>query len=322
MPASRYSTEDVASRESFSYWHDLICDVFINLDCTATQERAFAGTIHTQALGDVELSKMEAGGMRLTRTSGHIARAADDDFLIVLQDSGKMHVDQSSRFSTLQRGDCALFDSAQPYVACLADSFSHIVLKVPRRLMRSRYGPVEAFSGVRIPGDRGMGRVASRFLQSLPEVLPSLDDASQSRLASISLDLVSAAIAECQVAGRPSETTTRVARRIQIKDFIESHLGDCELSLKNIGAALHVSTRYLNDVFEQEGTSVARHIWNRRLERCHLILQDPAQAGRSISSVAFGLGFNDLSHFGRAFRARYGVSPRDFRGAALTAVRA
>jgi AraC family transcriptional regulator, positive regulator of tynA and feaB len=185
-------------------------------------------------------------------------------------------------------------------------------------LMRNRYGPVEAFSGLRIPGDRGLGRVASRFLQSLPEALPGLDSSSASRLACISLDLVAAAIAELPSSGVACDTATRVARRIQTKNYIESHLDDCELSLTAIAAALRVSTRYLNDIFRQEGTSVVRHIWSRRLERCHFMLKDPTQVGRSISDIAFGLGYNNMSHFGRSFRGRYGMSPSEFRSITLT----
>lgn len=321
MPTHRYSTQDVAGRESFAYWREWICDVFINLDCTAAQERPFSGAIQTQPLADVEISTMQAGGMRLARTPHHIARATDDHFLIVLQDGGTMHADHGGHAATLHPGDCALFDSARPYVACFDADFRHTVLKIPRRLMRSRYGPVEAYSGMRIPGDRGMGLVASRFLRSLPEVLPNLDEASASRLASISLDLISAAIAELPAAARPTDSAMRVARRIQIKNYVESHLGDCELSLARIASTLHVSTRYLNDVFEEENTSVMRHIWSRRLERCHAALQDPAQAHRSISEIAFGLGFNNMSHFGRAFKGRYGVAPREFRVASMASHR-
>jgi AraC-like DNA-binding protein len=319
MPTHRYSTQDVATRESFAYWRAWICDVFINLDCTSAEERAFSGAIQTQSLANVEISTMQASGMRLARTPHHIARSNDDHFLIVLQDGGTMHADHGGRAATLLPGDCALFDSARPYVASFDAAFRHIVVKIPRRLMRSRYGPVEAFSGMRIPGDRGMGLVASRLLRSLPEVLPGLDEASASRLASISLDVISAAIAELPAAARPADSTIRVARRIQIKNYVEAHLGDCELSLDRIASALRVSPRYLNDVFEEEGTTVVRHIWSRRLERCHAALKDPAQAHRSISEIAFGQGFNDMSHFGRAFKSRYGVAPREFRAASIAA---
>jgi AraC-like DNA-binding protein len=38
---------------------------------------------------------------------------------------------------------------------------------------------------------------------------------------------------------------------------------------------------------------------------------------RPFGEIAFAAGFNDLSHFSRAYRARYGCAPRDARRAAL-----
>ncbi len=316
MTSTRYSTDDVTGQESFAYWRDLICDVFISLDCSTAEEGSFGGLIQTQAMADIEVSTMEADAMRLARTKGHIARARDDHFLVVLQGGGTMVSQQDGRVSILREGDCALFDSARPYVATFDQSFRHVVLKVPRCLMRSRYGPIEGFSGLRIPGDRGMGRVASRFLHSLPENLPHMSQASASRVAAVSLDLVAAAIAEFPASGLTIDTAARVARRVQIKDYIESHLCDPELSLTSIAASLQISARYVSDVFEGEDTSVMRHIWSRRLERCHVLLGDPAQSSaRSISSIAFGLGFNNMSHFSRSFRLRYGMSPSEYREA-------
>jgi AraC family transcriptional regulator, positive regulator of tynA and feaB len=48
-----------------------------------------------------------------------------------------------------------------------------------------------------------------------------------------------------------------------------------------------------------------------RLEACRKALRD--QPGRSISEIAWGWGFNDLSHFTKSFRARFGLSPREWR---------
>jgi transcriptional regulator GlxA family with amidase domain len=47
---------------------------------------------------------------------------------------------------------------------------------------------------------------------------------------------------------------------------------------------------------------------------CHRDLTDPAMRHRSISEIAFAAGFNDLSHFSRSYRARYGLLPRETRG--------
>jgi AraC-like DNA-binding protein len=51
----------------------------------------------------------------------------------------------------------------------------------------------------------------------------------------------------------------------------------------------------------------------RRLTRCHRDVTDPAMRCRPLGEIAFAAGFNDLSHFSRAYRARYGCTPRDAR---------
>ncbi|MGW9499321.1 helix-turn-helix domain-containing protein [Streptomyces prasinus] len=47
---------------------------------------------------------------------------------------------------------------------------------------------------------------------------------------------------------------------------------------------------------------------------CHRDLTDPRLRSRSIRAIATRWGFVDAAHFSRAFRAAYGVSPRDHRG--------
>lgn len=37
------------------------------------------------------------------------------------------------------------------------------------------------------------------------------------------------------------------------------------------------------------------------------------------TAIAFACGFNDATTFGRAFRAAFGMTPRDYRRAARTA---
>jgi DNA-binding MarR family transcriptional regulator len=54
----------------------------------------------------------------------------------------------------------------------------------------------------------------------------------------------------------------------------------------------------------------------QRLERCRLRLLDQRFADRPISTLAFDAGFGDLSGFNRAFKAKYGLSPRQLRSAA------
>ena len=43
------------------------------------------------------------------------------------------------------------------------------------------------------------------------------------------------------------------------------------------------------------------------------LLADPGRAGRRVTDIAYAVGFKDASHFTRAFKSRYGVSPREYR---------
>jgi AraC-like DNA-binding protein len=49
----------------------------------------------------------------------------------------------------------------------------------------------------------------------------------------------------------------------------------------------------------------------------HRMLSDPRLADRSIGSIAFDVGFGDLSYFNRTFRGRYGATPGEIRKSAL-----
>jgi AraC-like DNA-binding protein len=79
-----------------------------------------------------------------------------------------------------------------------------------------------------------------------------------------------------------------------------------------------VSTRTLHRLFATSGMTFQDWLRERRLERCWAELSDHGRLGRSIAEVAFRCGFNDLSTFNRAFRARFGMTPRAARGSVRT----
>jgi AraC-like DNA-binding protein len=85
-----------------------------------------------------------------------------------------------------------------------------------------------------------------------------------------------------------------------------------------IAAAHYISPRYLQKLFEAEGSTVTDWIRRRRLDHCKRELLDPRNAGEPISRIAARWGLADSSHFSRLFRATYGMSPREFRSEKIT----
>jgi len=95
---------------------------------------------------------------------------------------------------------------------------------------------------------------------------------------------------------------------------IAAYLGDCDLTAAAVARRQRVTPRYVHKLFEQEGLAFSRFVLERRLARAHRMLTDLRLAQRSISSVAFEVGFGDLSYFNRAFRRCYGALRRPRSG--------
>jgi AraC-like DNA-binding protein len=98
-----------------------------------------------------------------------------------------------------------------------------------------------------------------------------------------------------------------------LKATIERLLIEPGLKPERVAAETGISVRYANALLSEENSSIERYIAERRLERCRSALEDSAQAHRSIGEIAFKWGFSDLSHFGRRFKARYGLTPTDYK---------
>jgi AraC-like DNA-binding protein len=66
---------------------------------------------------------------------------------------------------------------------------------------------------------------------------------------------------------------------------------------------LRLSPRYLNQLLKAEQTYLECLILRRRLDAVAAALRNPSMATRSISTLALAFGFNDLSHFSKAFHS-------------------
>src|SRR5690554_610142 len=101
------TTASVPQGQRLAYWTDMICDVYVQLDCDALRDDDFNGSIRSHSLAHLKLSVVESGPQRVMRTPGKISRASEDYFLVSIQTRGRGVVSQDGRNALLQPGDFA-----------------------------------------------------------------------------------------------------------------------------------------------------------------------------------------------------------------------
>jgi AraC-like DNA-binding protein len=80
-----------------------------------------------------------------------------------------------------------------------------------------------------------------------------------------------------------------------------------------LAARHHITSRHVRGLFELEGTNLSTYVVEVRLCRAEQLLTYPRRRHRPISSIAYEVGFYDLSYFNETFRRRFGMSPTDIR---------
>lgn len=302
-----WSTTEVHPRDRRAWWVEVVC-AKCHIDCEPDQDAQFFGQASLADLGQgLQIGDGVSRAQVLTRSPRQIARG-DDRLFITLAGSGRSLVKQDGREAVLTPGDFTLTDRTRYYQFTGVGEFSQTLLMVPRDLLLRRVGSVERFTSVRIDGQKSLGGLLSPMLRNFPARLSAIPADLHARIAENILDLIATALlAEHEEAQSSAQMTY-----VRVKFWIETHLAE-ELSAERIAAACGVSVRHLNRLFARDDTSLMQHVWERRLDRCRIALVDPRMAHRAISEIALAAGFRDLSHFSRAYRTRYGRSPRTER---------
>jgi AraC-like DNA-binding protein len=108
--------------------------------------------------------------------------------------------------------------------------------------------------------------------------------------------------------------TTQLAFKDRLTGEIRTHLAAGEVKFADIAEALKMSQSTLLRRLEDEGIGFAKLVEHVRREQARAYL---AQRHIAVSEIALLLGYSEISAFSRAFKRWEGMSPNQFRNAAL-----
>ncbi len=219
-------------------------------------------------------------------------------------------------------GHLLLVDSHRPLGTVSAQGCELILLRIPRRLLPCGDDALACSTGRGHDGAKGTAALLLPLLRTLatrdfpPGVSPH-GPTTAVRLRNVLADLVACLVREIAEQGpdvdRAGSGSADREAADRVRTWLNSRLMDSRLRPDTVAAAHYMSVRRLHKLFEGESGTISRWTQQRRLEECRRELGRGDGGTVMVSSVAQRWGFVNAAHFSRAFRARFGMSPRAWR---------
>ena len=276
-------------------------------------ERSYRTDVTIWNLPSVRVQSMYLScGMSAERTRA-LMTDGNDDLVLQLHQSGERIVSQCGREATAAAGSGLLLSNADASAVILPGPSRSVGIALPRRLMRALSPGIEDALVKPLPSHGEALRLLWHYLQVLRDdsalARPELRQAAANHIQDLCALVVGATRDAAEVArGRG----VRAARLRAITADITCNL-DGDVSVTALARRQQVTPRYIQKLFESEGSTLSRHVLGQRLARVHRRLTDPRHAGSTVAAIAYASGFRDISTFNRAFRKQFGMTPSDAR---------
>lgn len=305
-----WTTRGVSPRDRLTYWNNLTSECFVPMSIDGDRFR-FRGDLARLRLGEITLARVHSTPSQVFHTSNHIMMNGDTSeyMLLRLQLSGRSMNRQAGSEIELQPGDLMLVDPTQTYDFEFDAESKFIICRFPAEEMRNCLPQVRNLVGCHISGQRG----ASRILRSLLDALWDEGHAeSDTQWMSGAGECIYRAVelAYGEIRNERSSSVSSNAMFERASRHIREHLADPALNVTSMADALGVTSRYVQKSFAEAGTTPSESIAQQRIEAAKRML---VGSDKSVTEIAFDVGFNDVSHFGRTFRRHAGTTPSRFR---------
>lgn len=308
----RFDSTQMPPEEGFWLWREQFSPIFEVTVPEAAAVGRFQGTLETYHMGSVLLGRCTTVTQTFERSPQIVARSGIDHYLVQLQIRGDSRGRMGVREVEVGTGDVCVLDLAQTVHTVDRDA-DCLTLCLPREMLAPLVTEPDGLHGVVLSGRGGVGAVLGSHIRSLYRVAGSLSGREALTVAHGTAAFVAGCLGPTVDALDLVRPEMQASRMSAIKRHIDANLADPQFGAADIVQAFGVSRPTLYRMFEPMG-GVAAYILQRRLARSLADLMASRQ--QRVADIAHRWGFSSETAFSRAFRAAFGMAPRDARASA------
>jgi AraC-like DNA-binding protein len=306
--AIRFSSDTFSERERIAAWREFVGRGMLKLDFAPAPGHAFHAQATMRVLPGLGVVSGAFTAMRIDRNL-----MDSDDLVMCISRCGEVQTTVPDREATIAAGDAIVVNADKAGSMVMPTGSRLLGLRIARTLLTPAIAGLDDAICRRIPAETPALRLLTAYLGVLedPDTLATTE--LQRHAATHIQDLIALTVgATREAADIAAGRGARAARLRAIKQDIVDNLKH-DLTVAAVGARHGCTPRYVQRLFESEGTTFTDYVLEQRLARTHRALTDPRRAHEKINAIAFDAGFAELSYFNRAFRRRFGAAPSDVR---------
>jgi len=308
----QFSSDAIAPHERFEVWGDFLDRTLMPIRIEPAKEHPFYIELGNRFIGDVPLVSVAGAGCLATRGRLEIARSTDHFYLVSMHLSGVTSLTTRGIQTYLAPGDVFLIDTMNEVKFGLERPYHHLLVKFPKKWLDARLPRVDQLFGSVLSHTDPLTRLYTNYLAAGFQLAEQLPPAATTLFCQHLIELLSLALAGSQPDRLPSKAW-RAAIFVHACRVIALKFSDPALSPDLIARTLGISTRMLHRIFAEHDEKVMQHVLKVRVERAAKLIASAQSTERPITHIAFVCGFNDLTHFGRAFSKHMGMTPTECR---------
>jgi AraC-like DNA-binding protein len=308
-----FSTNGVPEQDRIAIWREHYGHVMLRVDIEPAPDMVFEASNRCLSLPGLQLMDAASSPAKISR-GGRFLADGNDDIVLAINRAGSVIVSSGGKEQSLRDGEAMVLSAGDPACFHRTSRGQSLTLRVPRMMFESTVVSIDDALMRPIPGDRG----ALKLMEDYAGWLLNAGSVDQDLL-NLSVrhiqDLLALTIGPTTDFADTARTRGLRAARLKLaKSYVASHSHQRDLSVVSVAASLNVTPRYIQRLFEADGTTFSEFLIGQRLARAHRQLCEPLSSPTAISTIAYDVGFGDLSYFNRRFRRQYGLTPREVRG--------
>src|SRR5699024_8123641 len=304
-PLSVFSTMNAPIEERVPLWEDETRETMLGLRVSSFANESMSSAMLNSSLDSVKLTAMKCNEHVVERSDALLKTSQADVIVFCLLNKGTAFYYGRQGMTNLREMDAVIYDADTPFLYAFGSSMAQYVYQIPRSEFYRMTGRQTLDEPLFFRGSQSPMLAASRrIFTSTIRAFRAGKNVDPGQIEQTFMGVFE------YLVGSEHQNPDAVYFTAA-KEFIDEQWYWPDLAVKDVAKAVGISERQIARVFSANNLSIGKYISDIRLENSYKLLTIRGAEKMSIGQLAQHAGFRHASQFSRAFKRKYGITPRD-----------